>query len=264
MMQWIEANGASLRCELTGEPGTTLVLVHEMGGTLESWDAALPRLASGRRVLRYDTRGAGASSRIAGTADIDQMAEDLAALLDALDLSGPVALAGCAVGGAIAVRFAARFPDRAAALVAMAPALGVAAERRQATLERARLAEEQGLAPTADALFDATWPAPLRRDMACYRSYRAKFLANDPASFAAINRMLAGLEMDADLAAIACPTLLLAGAFDQLRPPALIGPLAQRIRDARFIPLPTGHFMAVQTPALVAARIDAFLTEQGL
>lgn len=264
MIEWIEANGASLRCELRGQGGSTLVLVHEMGGTLESWDAVLPRLASGRRVLRYDTRGAGASSKIRGIAEIDQMADDLAALLDALDIPAPVALAGCAVGGAIAVRFAARFPARVAALIAMAPALGVAPERRQATLERARLAEEQGMGPGADAVFDATWPPPLRRDMASFRSYRAKWLANDPHSFAAINRMLAGLDMAADLAAIACPTLLLAGEFDQLRPPALIEPLAQQIKDARFVALPTGHFMAVQTPAPVAARIDDFLIGCGM
>lgn len=264
MIEWIEANGASLRCELRGHGGSALVLVHEMGGTLESWDAVLPRLASGRRVLRYDTRGAGASSKLRGTADIDQMADDLAALLDAFDIAAPVALAGCAVGGAIAVRFAARFPARVAALIAMAPALGVAPERRQATLERAQLAEEQGMAPGTDALFDATWPPAVRGDMASFRSYRAKWLANDPHSFAAVNRMLAGLDMAADLAAIGCPTLLLAGAFDQLRPPALVEPLARRISNARFIALPTGHFMAVQTPAAVAARIDEFLVGCGL
>ena len=37
-MDWIEVNGTALRYELTGSAGRTIVLVHEMGGTLESWD----------------------------------------------------------------------------------------------------------------------------------------------------------------------------------------------------------------------------------
>ena len=58
-MNWIEVNGTSLRCELSGNGKTTLVLVHEMGGTLDSWDQVLPALNNARQVLRYDTRGAG-------------------------------------------------------------------------------------------------------------------------------------------------------------------------------------------------------------
>jgi 3-oxoadipate enol-lactonase len=38
-MNWIEVNGTSLRYDLSGSGPTTLVLVHEMGGTLDSWDA---------------------------------------------------------------------------------------------------------------------------------------------------------------------------------------------------------------------------------
>lgn len=262
MIEWREANGGSLRYEVTGEGDATLVLVHEMGGTLESWDLVLPTLARGRRVLRYDARGAGASSKLRGTADLAQMAEDLRVLLAALGIAGPVALAGCAVGGAIAVRYAARIG--ACALVAMAPALGVAPERRAATLDRAAKAEEQGMAAGLDALLDATWPANLRHDTARFQSYRAKLLGNDPYSFAAINRMLAGLDMTADCAAITCPTLLLAGRFDQLRPPVLVEALTQRILGARFAALDTGHFMALQTPELVAAQIDGFLATAGI
>jgi pimeloyl-ACP methyl ester carboxylesterase len=64
----MEVNGTALRYDLTadvtGASASTLVLIHEMGGTLESWDAALPLLAGRRRALRYDTRGAGLSQKI--------------------------------------------------------------------------------------------------------------------------------------------------------------------------------------------------------
>ncbi len=110
-MDWIEVNGTSLRYDLTGSGDRTLVLVHEMGGTLESWDQVLPVLAPGRRILRYDTRGAGLSEKIRGPVTFDTMTDDLAALLAALGIAGKVALAGCAVGAGIALHFAARFPE---------------------------------------------------------------------------------------------------------------------------------------------------------
>jgi alpha-beta hydrolase superfamily lysophospholipase len=82
-MNWVEVNGTSMRYELTGSGPATLVLVHEMGGTLESWDRVLPALNNGRGVLRYDTRGAGLSEKLKGTVTWNQMADDLAGLLDA-------------------------------------------------------------------------------------------------------------------------------------------------------------------------------------
>ncbi len=97
-MDFIEANGVGLRCELSGGGDRTLVLVHEMGGSLESWDDVAPRLAKSRRVLRYDTRGAGLSQKIRGELTLDMMADDIAALLDRLGIAGKVALAGVAVG----------------------------------------------------------------------------------------------------------------------------------------------------------------------
>ena len=111
-MHFIEVNGVGLRYELSGSGERTVVLIHEMGGSLESWDEVAPVLAAGRRVLRYDTRGAGLSEKVRGALSIDTMVDDLAALLDALGITGKVALAGVAVGGAIALHAAARLPQR--------------------------------------------------------------------------------------------------------------------------------------------------------
>jgi pimeloyl-ACP methyl ester carboxylesterase len=58
---FIEANGVGLRYELTGSAEHTIVLLHEMGGSLERWDEVAPALARERRVLCCDTRGAGLS-----------------------------------------------------------------------------------------------------------------------------------------------------------------------------------------------------------
>src|SRR5258708_27686579 len=98
-MTYTEINGTGFRYELTGHGERAIVLVHEMGGTMESWDEVAPSLAASRRVLRYDTRGAGMSSKVRGRLSIDTMADDIAGLLGVAGISGKVALAGIAVGG---------------------------------------------------------------------------------------------------------------------------------------------------------------------
>lgn len=258
-MDWIEVNGTALRYELTGSADRTLVLVHEMGGTLESWDGVLPALSNTWRVLRYDVRGAGMSEKISAPVTFDTMADDLAALLDALGIHTPVALAGCAVGAGIALRFTTRFPHRVAALVAMAPATAVAPERRAATETRAAAIAAKGPRGVIEDSFAASYPLELRTDQNAYHRFRARWLGNDPESYAAIYRMLITAGIEADFPRITTPTLLIAGTHDRLRPPPLVQTVAQRIPGARFKELDTGHFMAVQTPAPVAAAIVDFL-----
>ena len=97
-----------------------------------------------------------------------------------------------------------------------------------------------------------------------YRRFRARWLANDPESYGAIYRMLAEARIEEGLGGIACPALLLAGTKDRLRPPALVEPLARAMPDARFQALETGHFMAVQTPGIVAEAIGGFLASLNL
>src|SRR5437764_8376064 len=120
-MDFIEVNGVGLRYQLAGSGLATVVLIHEMGGSLESWDQVVPVLAAKRRVLAYDTRGAGLSEKVRGALGIDVMADDLAALLDALAIDGKIALAGVAVGGAIALHMAVRFAQRVAAVIVGSP-----------------------------------------------------------------------------------------------------------------------------------------------
>src|SRR5258708_5375815 len=129
-MNFIEVNGAGLRYELSGGGPRTIVLIHEMGGSLESWGDVAPRLAARGRVLSFDTRGAGLSEKVRGALSIDTMVHDLAALIDAVGIAGKVALAGIAVGGAIALHAAARLPQRISAVVVGSPAVGIAPDRR--------------------------------------------------------------------------------------------------------------------------------------
>ena len=262
-MNWIEVNGVGLRYDLSGSGPTTLVLVHEMGGTLDSWDQGLNGLNNGRRVLRYDTRGAGLSENIDGAVTWDDMAGDLKGLLDALNIAGKVGLAGIAVGGAIAMHFAVRYPDRAGALVLHGPATGATPDRRQASLDRAAAVEAGGMRGVVEASLAASYPPVVRHNQAVFEAFRARWLGNDPQSFAAINRMLANNDISHELSKVGCPALLTAGRHDSLRPPSAIEPMARQIPGAAFLELNTGHFASVQTPGTMSQAIHYFMHGLG-
>src|SRR5882757_2511870 len=258
-MDFVEANGVGLRSELTGGGERTLVLVHEMGGSLESWDDVAPRFAQSRRVLRYDTRGAGLSQKVRGELTLDTMADDIAALLDAYGIAGKVALAGIAVGGAIALHFAARHPNRTSAVVVGSPATGIAAERRVPALERLAKIEAAGMAFAVENSMQNGYARELRGDPKRFERFRNRWLGNDPSSYATIWRMLANADMQGELAALSTPVLVIGGSLDRVRPPALAKDTAKTIPGARYVELRTGHYMSVQTPELIFNCIDEFL-----
>jgi len=262
-MNWIEVNGTSLRYELSGSGKMTLVLVHEMGGTLDSWDQVLPALNNSRQVLRYDTRGAGLSEKIHGKVTFDEMADDLAALLDSTGIKGKVAIAGTAVGGAIAIHFSVRHANSVGALMVTSPATGVPVDRRQATLDRAAAAEAQGMQGLVEASLTNSYPPEVRHNAEEFRKFRARWLANDPHSFAAINRMLADSTVTEELPRIVCPTLVIGCTHDRLRPPESVEPMARQIPGAQYMVINSGHFAGIQTPGLVSQAFHGFLFDLG-
>ena len=262
-MDFIELNGVGLRYELSGKGDRTVVLVHEMGGSLESWDDVAPQLAESRRVLRYDTRGAGLSQKARGELSLDTMADDIAALLDHSGIAGKVALAGIAVGGAIALHFASRYPARTSAVVVGSPATGIAPDRRAAALERVARIEATGMAFAVEDAMKNGYAPELRGDIRRFERYRARWLGNDPASYATVWRMLANADMQGELAGLRCPVLVIGGSLDRVRPPALAEAVAHAIPGARFTEVRTGHYMSVQTPDLIADCIAGFLTTAG-
>jgi 3-oxoadipate enol-lactonase len=258
-MEFIELNGVALRYELSGKGDRTLVLVHEMGGSLESWDEVVPRFTDSRRVLRYDTRGAGLSQKARGALSLDTMAGDIAALLDSNGIAGKVALAGIAVGGAIALHFAARYPERTSAVAVGSPATGIAPERRAAALERLAKIETIGMAFAVEDSMKNGYAPELRGDNGRFERFRARWLGNDPASYATVWRMLAGADMQDELSRLRCPVLVIGGSLDRVRPPPLAEAVANAIPGARYVEIRTGHYMSVQTPGLVADCVGEFL-----
>jgi 3-oxoadipate enol-lactonase len=243
--------------------GEWLVLLHEIGGTLESWSAVAPALSRRFKVLRYDQRGAGKSEKIAGEFSIETQIDDLAALLDKLGAAGRCHLAGVAIGAALAVRFAVKFPQRVRSLVLACPAPGVSADRIKYLAERAAQVEREGMTATVENSLANSYPDIVRRDPAAYVGYKARFLANDPKSYAAVNRGFARFDATPDLPKIACPTLVLAGLHDRLRPPEFVRGVAAAIPGASYAEIDSGHVMPVQAPQAMIEAMQAFYDRLG-
>jgi 3-oxoadipate enol-lactonase len=258
-MIWIDANGINLRACQRGDGRRQVVLIHELGGSLESFDDLAPYLARDYRLLAYDQRGAGLSEKTRQPFTLADHAADLDAVLNALGINTPCDLVGVAAGAAIAVDFALTNPGRVASLCLCNPALTVPPARRAYLNDRSDLAASAGMRAIADSTLDKSYPAHLRGDGRAFAAYRARFLANDPVTYGHANRALAEADIETGLGAIAVPSLVLAGEHDLLRPPEQVRAVAARIPGASFAMIPSGHLMPVQGPQEMARVIAAFL-----
>jgi 3-oxoadipate enol-lactonase len=248
----------SLHYEVSGHGARSLVLIHELAGTLDSFDRVVPMLDADFRILRGDQRGAGLSEKVHTRFGLDDLMADAHRLLRTAGLAPPYYVAGIASGAAIAVALALRYPGEVAALALCAPSLGTNPDRRHYLLERSETAKRAGMRAIADMVFEKTYPPHDRGDPEIYAEHRARFLAIDPVCYAQANRMLAEVALESSLSRIACRCLLLAGRHDQMRPPDQVKRYADLFRHAELAVIDSGHIMVVQAPVLVAQAMRTF------
>ncbi len=253
--RWVESNGTSLRCEFTGAQGPVVVLIHEMTSALETWDEVLPALSTGRRVLRYDFRGAGLSGRVRGTVTYEDHAADLRGLLDALQLKEPIVLVGSAMGACIASHFAAASPERVKALALLSPAIGL--DPRPGFLSIVRKIEEVGLATYMQQWNEDIYPKSIRTAERWER-YRGMERACDQESVLALLRMLAATGSREVLPRIKCPTLVVHTSLWP-RPEADIRQIAQLIPSSHFEVVRAGHYSPLESPEAILPGLLRFL-----
>ena len=245
-------------------------LEHEAASPV--WRSWLERLGQGRALVRCDQRGCGLSDRDARRFSLDSYVNDLEAMVDAARLER-FALFGHSQGGAVAVAYAARHPERVSHLVLLgAYARGV--YRRGLPPER--LAEGEALLK----LIEAGWG----RDDAVYRQmFATQFLPGATLeqlkAFAELQRLSASPEtaavvirsfFDIDVREAAprvrCPTLVL-HAREDIRVPFEEGRLlAGLIPDARLVPLDTNNHILIEGEREFPRffeELDAFLPGGG-
>src|SRR6476660_4012548 len=133
--------------------GVPLLLVHGFPLDHSMWDGQLDGLAGSYRVIGPDLRGFGSSDVTPGTVTMEQLADDMAALLDALKVSEPVAFCGLSMGGYVAWQFALRYRARLAKLLLCdTRAVADSAEAAAGRLKTAEKVLAEGAGVAADAL----------------------------------------------------------------------------------------------------------------
>lgn len=114
-----EVNGTSLRYDVQGS-GPPLVLVHGSPGEASTWLPVVPGFAEMFTVVTYDRRGFGHSGPPAGLPSVQRHVEDLAALIEDLELA-PAHVAGLSGGANVALWLAIRYPELVARVAAHEP-----------------------------------------------------------------------------------------------------------------------------------------------
>jgi 3-oxoadipate enol-lactonase len=232
----------------------TVVMAGSLGSTLSMWDPQVPELSARYRVVRYDTRGHGSSPVGDTSCRIDDLADDLLALIDRLDV-GPVHLVGLSLGGMTAMRLAARNPGRVRSLTVLCTSalLGPA----EAWLTRAATVRESGTGAVADAVV-SRWFSPdfLAAEPDRVAHFRTMIASTPAAGYAACCEAIAAMDLRADLRTITAPTLVIGGIQDPATPPPHLEAIAAGIGGSSLVMLePAAHLANVEQSTAVTAAL---------
>ena len=242
-----------------GQGGRPVLLLHELGGSSESWAATLPRFAARGRTVAPDLRWAGRSEKPTAPGSIADLADDLAALSDALGVAA-WDVVGSALGALVGAVLAMRHPARVRRLAMFAVSDDLGGRVAEYLAERAARVRTVGMRGVADASLANAFPEGFEAERAAYRPI---YMGNDPAGFAELSLALSRLRLGpSDWASIRCPVQAGSGARDFIWPPEHGRRVAALIPGARFALLPdAGHFPHMQSPEALANAAIAFLDD---
>ena len=255
---------AELYYESTGD-GPPLLLVPGLGGQGSFWAAQIPELARDFRVIVHDHRGTGQSTHSRIHYSVDQMADDLLRLMDALGIDS-AHFVGHSTGGAIGQIIAQDQPARLRSLVLSAtwagqdPFFRRLFESRRETLLTSGV--ESYLRASVLMLAPPWWIRA--NDALLVEQHRLTAAASPPVEVL-VSRIDAIVRFDrrARLGEIRTPTLVIVAADDMITPRFFSDELAEGITGAKLVVLDAGgHYAPVCLPAPYNAAVGAFLRAQ--
>jgi 3-oxoadipate enol-lactonase len=243
--------------------GLPLVLVHGYPLDHSMWQGQIEGLSDACRVIAPDLRGFGSSSVTPGTTTMEQMADDVAGVLDALKINQPIVFCGLSMGGYVAWQFAFRHRQRLAKLIlcdtrAVADSPDAAAGRLK-TAERV-LAEGSGIA--AEALLPKLFaPETYNQQPQIVEATRQVILRTKPEGIAAALRGMAQRpDVTSRLPEIEVPALLTCGQHDGISPPTEMLQIAESLPNAQFVEIAdAGHMAPLERPEAVNVAIRQFV-----
>lgn len=227
-----------------------LLLSNSIGTDLTMWDPQIEALGKHFRVLRYDSRGHGASDVPAGPYSMDRLGRDVIELLDALNISR-VHFLGLSLGGMVGQWLGIHAPERIDRLIlANTSAYLGPADQWEGRIASVMKADPQ---ETAD-MFLRNWfpPQLLEAGGPMIAKIRAMLLATDPQGFAGSYAAVRDMDMRRTIALITAPTLVIAGQYDTVTLPGHSELIAAIVPGAKLVILPVVHLSNLEAP-------DAFL-----
>ncbi|OHB84842.1 MAG: hypothetical protein A2V98_26640 [Planctomycetes bacterium RBG_16_64_12] len=245
--------------------GPPLVLVHGFPLDHTMWSAQVKALSARYRVIAPDLRGFGRSGASEGKVTMEQFADDLAALLEALDVDEPVVFCGLSMGGYVAWQFWSKYTYKVRALVLCdTRAVGDTRETAAGRLKTAEQVLREGPAPLVETMTPKLFAeATFQKRPELVESVRRVMLAADPRGVAAAARGMAERpDVTAWLGRIGCPTLVLVGQFDKISSPEEMRAIAAAIPGARFVEIAgAGHMSPLENPQEVNEAMLKFLAD---
>ena len=224
--------------------GRPVVLIHGYPFNRSLWNEQVAALSSSYRVIAPDLRGFGESDSSEGPATMNRMAEDVASLMDHLEISRAV-IAGLSMGGYVALAFYKQFPSRVRALVlADTRAQADTEEAKQTRAQQAEKALSEGMAGIADAMLPKLLtPETVSKRPEIVKRVRDMMLKTKSEGAASALLGMAEREDQTPLLSnIASPTLILVGAEDAITPVADSEKMHNAIAGSRLVVLENaGH-----------------------
>lgn len=237
-----------------------IVLIHSLALDRSIWDDVVERLENEAAILTYDCRGHGRSERRAEIFTADLFARDLAELLDRVGWPSAT-VAGCSMGGCVALAFAGLYPGRANRLGLIDTTASYPAEGAAQFRERAAAARAKGMAGFVD--FQVTrWFSDEFRASHPELVTRATgvFLANDFECYAASCILLADADLRPYLASFRMPAAIVVGEEDYATPVAMARQLHEAIPQSTLTVLPRArHLTPIERPEAIASELFALL-----
>lgn len=258
-MPFVTVDNTRLFYRLEGSEGRpVLILSHSIGTDHSMWAPQVADLLPHFQLLRYDTRGHGASDAPKGEYSIEQLGHDVLGLADALSIS-KFAFCGLSLGGAIGQWLALNAPERVTHLVLAntSPQFGP----RSNWEARMQAVSTGGMAAIVDMAMQRFFlPETVAQGNPYAASVRRVLLGTDPVGYAGCCAALRDVDHSKLLRKIKAPTLVIAGEKDVSTPWEGHGViLAREIPGARSMRLPAAHISNLERPRSFSTAVLEFL-----